>query len=376
MIARASALTGMAGVALILGVAGCGSQAAPPPREPSSPNASVAAGTPTITGTTEIATDLTTPWGMAFLPDGTALVSERDSGSIVRITPRAGGLATVTNAGQVDGVFHNDGGEEGLLGLAVAPGSNPKQVFAYYTTSADNRIASFDWDGSQLTNQRPILTGIPANSIHDGGRLAFGPDGFLYAGTGDAGEREDAQEMSSLGGKILRITAAGAVPADNPFPGSPIWTLGHRNVQGLAFDSRGQLWASEFGQDEHDELNKITKGANYGWPIHEGASDDPKYASPYAQWPTAEASPSGLAILGDWAYMAALRGERLWQINLSHPPLERAGEEPNALLVGSFGRLRTATAAPDGSIWLTTSNTDGRGDPRAGDDKILRVTTG
>ncbi len=364
-------IAGSFATVIVLGISACdGSDTSPPP--PSSGTATTAvpptSGTPTVTEQRTIATGLKSPWGLAFLPDGSALVTERDSGTIKRVVPQPSGNAQITTVGRVPGVQHTDGGEEGLLGIVLAPGASPTRAFVYYTSADDNRIAVMSWDGSRLGTPKVILTGIPSATYHNGGRLAFGPDGYLYAGTGDAVERDRAQQSGNLGGKILRITPSGGAAPGNPFGNSPVWTLGHRNVQGLAFDSQGRLWASEFGEKTHDELNLIVKGSNYGWPVHEGKANDPAYADPYAQWPTAEASPSGLAIINDWAYLAALRGERLWQVGIAGP--EAVG--PNELFFEKYGRLRTPVAAPDGTLWVTTSNTDGRGNPNAKDDRILQ----
>ncbi len=363
---------GLSAVALLAACSGGSGESAGSSSSPSSPNTSQAqtpsTATPTIASQEIIATNLDAPWGIAFLPDGSALMTERDTGVINRITSEPGGEATVKRVGEVSS-FHT-GGEGGLLGIAIAPGQDPAEAFVYYTTRQDNRIASMRWNGSKLAAPSPILTGIPSAQIHNGGRLAFGPDGSLYAGTGDAGDPDLAQDKSSLGGKILRITTSGKPAADNPFGDSPVFSLGHRNVQGLAFDSQGRLWNSEFGANRHDELNQVNAGSNYGWPIHEGIANDPKYADPYVEWPTSEASPSGLAIIDDWAYMAALRGKRLWQVGVGNP--QPVG--PNELLVGEYGRLRTPAVALDGSLWVTTSNTDGRANPADDDDKIIRLT--
>lgn len=311
---------------------------------------------PAVSVTGTVATGLQTPWGIAFLPDGSALISERDTARILRV---AGGQPTVV--GEVDGV--RPAGEGGLLGLAYAEG----WVFAYFTGAEDNRVVRMRWDGADLGAAEPVFTGIPKAGIHNGGRLAIGPDGLLYIATGDAGTRESAQDRASTAGKILRVKLDGTVPAENPWPGSPVFSLGHRNVQGLAFDGRNRLWASEFGQSDVDEVNLIAAGADYGWPQCEGACDTSPFIDPVVQWsPTSIASPSGLAVVGDYAYVASLRGETLWRI-----PLD--GGEAIRVDLGDLGRLRTVVRAPDGELWLSTSNTDGRGDPRAGDDRVLRL---
>jgi glucose/arabinose dehydrogenase len=193
---------------------------------------------------------------------------------------------------------------------------------------------------------------------------------MLYVGTGDAGETSRAQDPASPNGKILRLTPAGDPAPGNPAADSPVYSLGHRNVQGLAWDSAGRLFATEFGQQEQDELNLIVAGRNYGWPQVEGRGDTDggRYTNPLVTWSTSDASPSGLAIAGDTAYIAALRGERLWTVSLAGDTVGR----PVARLEDRYGRLRTVQVAPDGALWLTTSNTDGRGDIRAGDDRVLR----
>ncbi len=261
----------------------------------------------------DLATDLAVPWGLTFLPDGRALVGERTTGEVSVIVP--GGAAEPIGA--VPNVADN--GEGGLLGIVASPTfEDDRLIYAYVTTNTDNRVITMELGDNVLTNPRAILTGIPDESYHDGGRLLFGPDGMLYATTGDAGVPENAQDLSSLSGKILRVNADGSVPDDNPFPGSPVWSYGHRNVQGLAFDDAGRLWASEFGSSAYDELNLIEPGANYGWPEVEGVggevSETNGFVDPQVTWPTSEASPSGLAWLDGVLYMGALRGERLWEI--------------------------------------------------------------
>lgn len=319
------------------------------------------AGPPEVVGT--VAEGLEAPWGVDFLPDGAAIVTERDSGRVLEVRGRR-----TREIGRIDQVSPQ--GEAGLLGVAVSPRfASDRRIFLYVTTADDNRIVRATYDGRRVSDVEPILTGIPNGFIHDGGRLEFGPDGHLYASTGETGNTELAQDRESLGGKILRITPDGDPAPGNPDPDSPVWSLGHRNVQGLAFDDTGQLWASEFGANTFDELNRIRKGGNHGWPIHEGDGGAPDYVDPHVVWRTSEASPSGLAFLDGQLWMASLRGERLWRIDVRNG---RAGR-PRDFFVGDYGRLRTVVVAPDGNLWVTTSNRDGRGNPAERDDRILVV---
>jgi glucose/arabinose dehydrogenase len=262
---------------------------------------------------------------------------------------------------------HATGAENGLLGLAVRP-DDDSTVWAYESTSSGNRVVRMRYANGTIGAPQTILDGIPTAAHHNGGRLVFGPDGDLYVGTGDAEIRSRAQDTGSLGGKILRIKPDGSVPADNPFRGSPVWSYGHRNVQGLAFDSAGRLWATEFGQDTWDELNRIEPGKNYGWPNVEGKSDHPKYVNPLVQWHTDDASCSGLGIDGSKIVIGCLRGERLYVIDARS---DGSVGTPRVVFQGTYGRLRAVTTAPDGSVWFSTSNKDGRGTPKPGDDKIL-----
>jgi glucose/arabinose dehydrogenase len=312
-----------------------------------------------------IATGLDVPWGIAFLPDRSALVSERNTGRILRI-PLGGGAKRVVMG--VPGVDTTGTAEGGLLGLAVAPTyARDHWVYAYLTTPSDNRIVRFHLGG----RVHPILTGLRRGVLHNGGRIAFGPDGKLYAGVGETGDSALAQDRSSLNGKILRMNPDGSVPAGNPFGRSLVWSYGHRNVQGLAWDSAGRLWATEFGQDRFDEVNLIRPGRNYGWPNVEGIgpTDGGRYTNPLITWPTSEASPSGAAVVGSTMYIGALQGQDVLRVALHGTSATRAAP----LLRGRYGRIRTVVAAPDGSLWVTTSNRDGRGSPRAGDDRIIRI---
>ena len=319
---------------------------------------------PRVVGT--VARNLVAPWGIAFLPDGTALVSERDTTKVLAVDPASSRVRTVGRLEQAQ-----PQGEAGLLGLEVSPDfAQDSLVYAYLSTGVDNRVVRMKYDGRRLGPARVVLKGIPKGFIHDGGRLEFGPDGHLYVSTGETGEEELAQDRGSLAGKILRITPGGDPAPDNPVDGSPVWTMGHRNVQGLAFDDEDRLWASEFGADTWDELNRIERGGNYGWPLVEGRGDMEEYRNPFAQWRTSEASPSGLAYADGALWMASLRGQRLWRV-----PVRADGSigKPQDFFVGGYGRLRTVVVAPDGDLWVTTSNRDGRGDPAPQDDRILRV---
>ncbi len=326
-----------------------------------------------------VATGLAAPWGVAFLPDASALVSLRDSGTLVHI----GADGSVSEVGEIPGVTGGGSGgflgltptEGGLLGLAASPDfTEDRLVYAYLTAAQENRVVRLTFDGTSLGEPEVVLDGIPTANIHNGGRIAFGPDGYLYVTTGDASEQGLAQEIDALNGKILRVTRDGQPAPGNPFAGSPVWTLGHRNVQGIGWDDEGRMYASEFGQNTFDELNLIEPGGNYGWPVVEGDGGGDEYVDPLLTWEPAEASPSGITVHGGAVYVAGLRGQRLWQV-----PVAGVGEtgevgEPQAYLTGEYGRLRAVELAPDGSLWVLTNNTDGRGDPRPGDDRILRVT--
>jgi glucose/arabinose dehydrogenase len=309
----------------------------------------------------EIVADLVTPWGLVTLEDGSFLISERDTGKILRVRNDSTSLVrTIDEA--------SPAGEGGLLGLAVT--KDEKTVFAYYTAADDNRIVSMSWDGRDLGAPKVILRGIPKGFIHNGGRMVIGPDDYLYVGTGESGDGSLAQDKESLGGKILRLRVDGRPAPGNPFD-NEVFSYGHRNVQGLAFDADGRLWASEFGQQTWDELNLIREGANYGWPEVEGSGRVKGMTNPKVVWRTRDASPSGLAYWQGELWMAGLRGERLWEI-----PLDGSStRDPIAHFRGAYGRLRTVVVAHDGtSLLLSNSNTDGRGDPSSDDDRLFRVT--
>jgi glucose/arabinose dehydrogenase len=295
---------------------------------------------------------LNIPWAAVFLPDGTAIISERDTALLKAVPP--GGKAT--ELGEVPGVV--PAGEGGLLGLALSPDfSSDRYLYAYLTAQEDNRIvrlalAESGNGGLSLGEPQAVFTGIPKATTHNGGRIRFGPDGFLYVGTGDSQRRNQPQDPEALGGKILRLTPDGGPAPGNPF-GNAVYSLGHRNVQGLAWDTAGRLWASEFGPDVNDELNLILPGANYGWPTVTGAPHRPEFQDAKVVWPsTSESSPSGLEIAGSTAYLGALRGQRLWTVQLE------GGEagKPVAHFTREYGRIRDVVRTPEGGFWLLTNN--------------------
>lgn len=385
--ARRRTLTAGAALCLTAGLAACtgsgdspgraASPGAPPITASSRPTeATSSSGSPTTTpapgGRVEVVRTLTTglsvPWGISFLPDGRAVVTERDSGRVLVVDGKTG---KATPIGSIDMAAPNV--EAGLLGVAVSPTFvDDHLLYFYVSTSEDNRIVRATWDGGLIAEPQTILDGIPLGPIHDGGRLAFGPDGYLYASTGETGHDDLSQDKSSLAGKILRITADGKPAPGNPFGSSPVYSYGHRNVEGLAWDDAGRLWASEFGDSTFDELNLIEPGNDYGWPIFEGRGGDPRYTDPKVVWSTDDASPSGLAYTSGHLWLAALRGQRIWRVDVDGT----SASNPTDFFVGDYGRLRTIVASPDGRLWVTTSNRDGRGLPVKQDDRILVVDPG
>lgn len=365
-LARATALTALAATALL--IVGCAPTPQPEPTRTTAPavspsptapdapaSASAPQGDPTV-----LATGLVTPWSIVFVGEA-ALISERNTGNILELigdTTRV--VGTLTDVVQR--------GESGLLGIAV---DDQQRLYVYSTGPDGNRIQRFALTGTPgslaLGEGETILDGIPAASTHDGGRIEFGPDGMLYATTGDAGDRDSAQDINNLAGKILRMTPDGAVPDDNPFADSPVYSYGHRNPQGIAWAEDGTLFAAEFGQDTWDELNIITPGGNYGWPVVEGISDNAGYIDPVQQWTPDQASPSGITIIDGKIFVANLRGQTLRAVPVGDPSAS------TSFFAGEFGRLRDVAKAPDGSLWVLTSNTDTYGNPGDSDDRILRV---
>ncbi|MGH3498499.1 MAG: PQQ-dependent sugar dehydrogenase [Nocardioidaceae bacterium] len=317
-----------------------------------------------------VTTGLEVPWGIVFLPDGDALVSTRDPRNIIEVRP--GGRKRFVKHVRAAHTNVSQGGEGGLLGLALSPHFRTDHwVYAYYSTYRDNRIARMRWHNGHLGGTHVILSGIPHGVHHNGGRIAFGPGGMLFATTGESGNPSLAQDKRSLGGKILRMTPTGRPAPGNPFPHSVVWTYGHRNVEGLAWDRTHRLWATEFGNHRFDELNWIRRGRDYGWPLVEGRSR--RFTNPVITWPTESAGPSGISIWpkpgGGIAWIGGVTGQRLFRVVLRNGRV--IGR--HAYLQGQIGRIRSTAISPHGWLWFTTSNRDGRATPRRGDDKIFRI---
>lgn len=316
-----------------------------------------------------VAQTLATPWAIVFLPGGDMLVPER-SGQLQRIGTDGAKFA-------IDGVQETS--EGGLLGLALALDfSESRQLYLYYTTSRSgslrNQVDRYKLENNQLSERTTIIDQIPAASNHNGGSIAFGPDDKLYITTGDASTQDLAQDTDSLAGKILRINLDGSTPSDNPFDNA-VWSYGHRNPQGIAWDDNGQLWSVEHGpsgaETGHDELNKITRGANYGWPVIRGNETREGMQTPVAQSGDNETwAPGGMAYLNDALYFAGLRGQSLYKVDVSSPDNVSIANL-SRLFADEYGRLRAVTAHND-TIYFSTSNRDGRGSPAAEDDRIIR----
>jgi glucose/arabinose dehydrogenase len=368
----------VATLTVVLGLtAGCSFGPPGPDQAGSAPNlpgpsiaatASAGAGDEQEIAVTVLAKGLEVPWGIAFLPDGSALVTERDTARILKVGPEsdADGLK-VAEAARLAEV--RPSGDGGLLGIAVSPKyASDKTVFVYYSTASDNRIGKLIL-GETL---EPILTGIPRSAQENGGALAFGPDGYLYAGTGDGtATGTQAQDPKSLGGKILRMTTDGKPAPGNPVKTSLVWSSGHRNVQGLTWDKTKRMFATENSQPKFSELNVVVKGKDYGWPKADGKAGDAGLADPLVAWPAAASSCGGVASFETTVATACLLGKRLYLLNVTGNGTVLG--TPQELLTDKFGRLRALVAAPDGSLWVSTSNQEDAGEPDPEDDRLIRL---
>jgi glucose/arabinose dehydrogenase len=302
-----------------------------------------------------------------FLPDDEKLLTERP-GNLLKI-------GTDQKIINVEGVVHI--GEGGLLGLALDPDYPENHLIYLYSTTSNqgqitNRVERYKLDNYSLSDRKVIVSGIKGSSNHDGGRIKFGPDNYLYITTGDAETPSLAQDKNSLNGKILRVDSDGNPAPDNPF-GNAVYSMGHRNVQGIAWDSQGRLWATEHGpsgtQTGDDEINLIQKGGNYGWPVVKGAQTAPGMISPVLESGKDTWAPSGMIYYKNNLFFGGLRGEALYQAKID-------SDNKLTLIVNfkkEFGRIRTVTLGPDGNFYILTNNTDGRGTPNPGDDKIIRI---
>lgn len=312
-----------------------------------------------------VADNLNIPWEIGFLPGGDMLVTER-SGTLKRL----GKNVKTYRVEEVSPI-----GEGGLLGLAIHPNFLENSwIYLYFSTKTENglqnQVVRYRLTEDRLMEKKVIIDDIPGAKNHDGGRMAFGPDDYLYVTTGDAGVADFAQDTSSLAGKILRVTDEGFIPSDNPF-GNAVYSYGHRNPQGIAWDSKGRLWATEHGDSGFDELNLIEKGKNYGWPIIQGNETragmerSKVHSGRDETW-----APSGAAYLDGSIFFSGLRSQSLYEAKIL----------PNGLVSlqvhvrKDFGRIRAVVTGPDGFLYFSTSNNDGRGAPRPDDDKIYRVS--
>ena len=356
-------------VALILvTLAACG------PPSPQIPTAEIGQESETD-GPKVIAEDLSIPWEILFLPNNVILLTER-TGSVTFIA----GDGAKRRIGFPD-VSHTSGGEGGLLGAALDPNFSENRLVYFYSTydsvagEKRNRVDRFKLTGTdindfELTEETPVLDSIPGAVNHDGGRIKFGPDGFLYITVGDALSPEKAQDQNTLHGSILRVTSDGDPVLGNPFE-NPVFSYGHRNPQGLTWDDAGTLWSTEHGPSGFgsgfDELNRIDIGGNYGWPTIQGDETADGLESPAIHSGSRETwAPGSAEYHAGRIYFGGLRGQAIYEFNPSTLSVVKYFSE-------TYGRVRTVRVGQDGSLYFTTSNTDGRGRQNAGDDKLYRV---
>src|SRR3989344_7648698 len=310
-----------------------------------------------------LAQELEVPWALAFLPDGRIIVTERPGR--VSIIDENGPVSRIAD------INVRTVSESGLHGVAVDPDFDSNNyIYLYYTYSDDgnntlNRVVRYRLENNSLREDKIIVDRIPGAPNHDGGRIKFGPDGFLYITTGDAQEPSLAQDRNSLAGKILRVTRDGDSAPGNPF-GTRIYSYGHRNPQGITWDDSNRLWETEHGSSATDELNLIEQGKNYGWPEIRGDQTRTEMVSPVIQSGSQTWAPAGTTYLNGSIFFAGLRGSALYEYKISEQKLVEHFKN-------EYGRLREVVLGPDGMLYVTTSNRDGRGTVRQGNDKILRI---
>lgn len=315
-----------------------------------------------------LATGLEIPWSLAFLPDGSMLVTERPG--TVRLADTSGKFSGVVLT--ISDVHHQS--EGGLLGATLSPNfADNKFVYFYYTYSGDesktlNRVVRYKFKDDKFTDRKVIVDEVPGAPNHNGGRIKFGPDGFLYVAAGDAQNPSLAQDTNALAGKILRVTEEGKQAPGNPF-NNLVYSWGHRNPQGLAWDGVGQLWATEHGNNAHDEVNLIKAGQNYGWPTIQGSQTGDNMIKPVIESGNDTWAPSGLAYLDGYLYFGGLRGRALYRVKVAGESLI----DLTSFFKDELGRIRDVVVGPDKLLYITTSNRDGRGRPVEDDDKIIVV---
>ncbi len=345
-----------------------------PPQNTMQATSTALVDTASIPDVSVIAEHLNVPWDIAFLPDSSLLVTER-AGVLLHLNPITGASTSIVVSTEMPG-------EGGLLGVVLHPNfARNNYLYLYMSTPSSesknetqNKIVRYTFSNDALTEDMVIISGIPGAAYHDGGRIEFGPDGKLYVTTGDATRSATAQDNASLEGKILRLNDDGSVPADNPY-GNAVWSSGHRNPQGLAWDISGRLWSTEHGpsgehnQCCHDELNLITKGANYGWPTIIGSATKTGLVSPIQHSGSDTWAPASLLYYDGSLYFGALKGNGLYEAKLENDTVSSL----TLHLENEFGRIRTVRLGPDDMFYITTSNTDGRGTPLPNDDRIVRI---
>jgi glucose/arabinose dehydrogenase len=373
-------------VLLIVGLAGAACDDDRSPEPPATPPSSevFTAADGTRYAVEVVLTNLVVPWSLAFAPDGRLFITERPG----RVRVAQNGALLQQAALTLNDIAATD--EAGAMGLALHPNfSSNRFVYVAYTARLAgggivNRVVRYREAGNQLGEPMVIIDNIAAANIHDGGRVKFGPDGKLYLTMGDAASPPVSQDLASLNGKILRMNDDGSLPADNPFPASFVYSLGHRNPQGIDWQpGTGELWGTEHGATGNDELNRLLPGRNYGWPVIEANRTQAGMETPVLFYDPAIA-PSGLSFYApsggastiegfrNNAFFATLRGLHLHRV-IFNPGDPRTVRSEERLLESRFGRIRDVVTGPDGAIYFCTNNRDGRGSPTGDDDRVIRI---